>query len=528
MNTKTGLSFGILCNSYHFQQWQAMAIEKLLAENHRICVLIMPDIKKEEKTHRFPLLPFSTLFFRIYTRIFFQPESKQVKDLKGLLKDVPLIYAQIYREGIADYFTDTTIVQIQQCKPDFLLRFGFSIIRGRILDCCPWGVWSFHHDDPSVYRGVPSNFWEIYHGDIVNGAVLQRLNNSVDQGEILWQAWFPVIHHSWKNNLDEAYFQSALWPAQVCRKITNDQEISQQMPYKKGNLKRIPNNRQLLYFILLLLYNRIDYHYRCLFRREMWISGVRFINRKEINWLPEGGTSEYKADAFVFKILDQYYVLFEQYDYHHPKGKIMMQKFDQNLDMIGDATVAIEEKGHLAFPFTFKHQGSVYCCPESSTENIIRLYRFNPEMECFDFHCTILEGIAAVDPVIQYHDGKWWLFFTEKQHSTSVLHIWYSDTPEGPYQPHLLNPVKTDVRSSRPAGALFSMNGNLFRPTQDCSKYSGHRISINRVNKLSVHSFEEETEDYIGADLHNEYKDGIHTWHHFEDVVSFDCKKHGR
>ena len=41
--------------------------------------------------------------------------------------------------------------------------------------------------------------------------------------------------------------------------------------------------------------------------------------------------------------------------------------------------------------------------------------------------------------------------------------------------------VKSDVRGSRPAGALFEWNGDVYRPAQDSSGRYGYAISINRI-----------------------------------------------
>src|SRR5213596_456309 len=58
--------------------------------------------------------------------------------------------------------------------------------------------------------------------------------------------------------------------------------------------------------------------------------------------------------------------------------------------------------------------------------------------------------------------------------------------PLGPWRPHPGNPVKVDVRSSRPAGGPFLFGGNLYRPAQDCSRTYGGGITINRVTHLSL------------------------------------------
>ena len=40
----------------------------------------------------------------------------------------------------------------------FMLRVGFNIIRGEILNVPKYGVWSFHHDDEVKYRGGPAGY----------------------------------------------------------------------------------------------------------------------------------------------------------------------------------------------------------------------------------------------------------------------------------------------------------------------------------------------------------------------------------
>ena len=61
--------------------------------------------------------------------------------------------------------------------------------------------------------------------------------------------------------------------------------------------------------------------------------------------------------------------------------------------------------------------------------------------------------------------------------------------PLGPWKPHKRNPVKSDVRNSRPAGRLFYWNGDLYRPAQDSSQRYGYAMSINRVLRLTPDEF---------------------------------------
>ncbi len=66
---------------------------------------------------------------------------------------------------------------------------------------------------------------------------------------------------------------------------------------------------------------------------------------------------------------------------------------------------------------------------------------------------------------------------------------------EGPWEPHRRNPVKCDVRGSRPAGTPFVHGGELYRPAQDGSKRYGKASSrccgsseIGHPKTVSTHS----------------------------------------
>jgi hypothetical protein len=90
------------------------------------------------------------------------------------------------------------------------------------------------------------------------------------------------------------------------------------------------------------------------------------------------------------------------------------------------------------------------------------------------------------------------------------LRAYHADALEGPWRAHLCNPVKIDVRSSRPAGAPFMLDGALHRPAQDCTRKYGRRISILRVNAIDERRYEEEIVAVIEPPQ-GKYARGLHT-----------------
>ena len=140
---------------------------------------------------------------------------------------------------------------------------------------------------------------------------------------------------------------------------------------------------------------------------------------------------------------------------------------------------------------------------------------------------TLIADIAAVDTTVFQHNGLWWLMCTQLEHDPTLnLFVWYAQDLFGPWKPHAGNPVKTDVRSSRPAGTPFAYNGELYRPSQDCSNSYGGRIVINRVRELTPRTFKEEVAAVVEPYADGPYPQGIHTLSAVGDMTLVDGKRY--
>jgi hypothetical protein len=111
--------------------------------------------------------------------------------------------------------------------------------------------------------------------------------------------------------------------------------------------------------------------------------------------------------------------------------------------------------------------------------------------------------------------------------SSDELHLYYSSTPLGPWKPHKQNPVKSDVRNSRPAGRLFYWNGELCRPAQDSSQRYGYAMTINRILRLTPDEFVEQEISKILPQWRRDLR-GTHTLNICEDLTVIDCLVHRR
>lgn len=106
-------------------------------------------------------------------------------DCSDLFENVHRIQVVPLRKRFVHRFPAEAVDAIRALNLDVILRFGFNIIRGDILGTARHGVWSFHHGDSERYRGGPPLLWELIEGNPLSGAVLQRLDESLDAGTVL-------------------------------------------------------------------------------------------------------------------------------------------------------------------------------------------------------------------------------------------------------------------------------------------------------------------------------------------------------
>ena len=60
-----------------------------------------------------------------------------------------------------------------------------------------------------------------------------------------------------------------------------------------------------------------------------------------------------------------------------------------------------------------------------------------------------------------------------------------------------MNPIVSDIISSRPASKIFTYKNKLYRPSQNASKKYGYGMAINEIIKLNEHKNKEKIIEYI-------------------------------
>lgn len=245
--------------------WQARVLEELRAAGDAELVLVVIDHRPRPMRRRRPTRRRSlaatlgnVAWGAFATHISIARAMRKVDpmvDLDGVAR-IDVIPVAHGRHALA--LTTTDVERVRAERPDFLLRFGFNILRGDVLDVAPYGIWSFHHGDEQHYRGQPPGFWEIHDRDPLTGAVLQRLTDRLDGGIILRKEHFPTIDWSYARQFDSLLLGTAPWPALLCRQIQlAGPSVAAGPPSDtRAPIRYVPTIGQFLRFLAILTLNR--------------------------------------------------------------------------------------------------------------------------------------------------------------------------------------------------------------------------------------------------------------------------------
>ena len=331
------------------------------------------------------------------------------------------------------------------------------------------------------------------------GVLFQRLTDRLDAGIPLGRATFRTVGHSYPRNRDRAAMGAAVLAAQGGAGGAPRLARPGEPPAAATDapIRRDPTNRQMLAFLA-----RQARAHRRLPRCAGSSSGTvgpsgsrgragarRWVGRVE--WLPERRAG-YLADPFPACRDGVTAMLVEEFDERSATGVISAVRRD------GDGwttTSGVLDPGvHASYPFLFEHDGDAVLRPGDGPGRARRgvaVRRVPGPVGAPRHRCSTTSPL--LDPTIVEWDGRWWLFGTRRDRDPNAeLWLWHAPSPFGPWTAHPANPVKIDVRSSRPAGTPFVRDGVLYRPAQDCSRGYGGAVVINRVVRLDETAFVEE------------------------------------
>ena len=206
------------------------------------------------------------------------------------------------------------------------------------------------------------------------------------------------------------------------------------------------------------------------------------------------GAARAYADPFLFEHEGRHHLFCEEVPVDAKRGVISHTELRLDGVPADSPRPVLRATCHLSYPFLFAHEGDVFMIPETVEARRVELYRAVSFPHTWERDAILLDNIQAVDATLLAHGGRLWLFAGVATAGASLadeLHLFWAQTLRGPWHPHVCNPVVSDVRCARPAGAIQRWGTRLIRPGQDCSRRYGGAISFREIDVLDTTAYVE-------------------------------------
>jgi hypothetical protein len=465
--------------------------------------------------------------------------------LGGVWADVPHFPVGLLGGSSAVRSLDPAMLaRLRQHDLDFILCFIDGALPSDLLGVPRHGIWRYHWGDWSNYRGVPGGFWEVYDHCPASAALLVRVLPDPDAVIVLREGFLRTRLLSAAKNREQLQTRFAHWPAQVCRELLRDgaaQPGTGRVPCEApvlrthARVRRPPTVWERGVLGARIAVRMAATGFRSLFRHDQWNVGIidqpieDCLNMRtppRVRWLPATRRSEFRADPIGVVYQGRATILCEHFSYRDELGFIVAIDVERGVPGTR-VQIGPEPAVHLSYPFLFEDDGRLLCVPETSAAQEIAVYEVERFPDRWTKAATLVRGRGLVDATIFQYEFRWWLAACElaDKGANSELHLWFAESLRGPWEAHPGNPVKTDVRSSRPAGTPFWADGALYRPAQDCSSTYGARVNINRVLVLTPSDFREEVVASVEPDPRGRYPKGLHTLSRLGERTLVDGKR---
>ena len=511
------LRVGVLLDGPVLSAWAAEMLNRLLnAEYATLCVVVENAARPTKKSiWRRIVDNRRRLLYLAYDRVEHRLSGSQAKSLQQVdcrekLADIPTIAVVPDQGKFVDRFSSDDVERVRSHKPDVLIRLGFRILRGDVLKAARYGVWSLHHGDNRVNRGMPPAFWETLQAWPETGVVLQVLSDELDGGTLLFRSTALTLQPFVLRNLEGYNWKAMLLIPRMLERLSrlgeeaffaDVQRLNEHPDTYSGPLYTVPSNRQMA--------------------KLLWQHAVRTLRRKIVERIsvdqwqllfsrdgekPPAGTlrrfkpivpprDRFWADPHAIDKDGSTYVFFEELEFRNPKGHISVIEIDESGN-VGKPERVLEKPYHLSYPFLLQHNDTLFMIPETMENGTIELYECETFPNQWRFAGNLMEDVRAVDATVHYQDGYWWLFANVAEHAGASLldelFVFFAEEfPTQSWKPHSLNPVVSSVSRSRPAGALFKHGDRLYRPSQDSSGRYGRAINLMEITRLTPDSYEE-------------------------------------
>jgi len=152
-------------------------------------------------------------------------------------------------DGVGNTLPDAVVASVG-ADVDVAVRFGFGILKGRILDAPEYGVLSYHLGDIRQYRGRPGGFWEFLAGEDEMGVTVQQLSETLDGGRLVALSHVDISDAATYQEIRRRAIAAARGMLTTSVRRILDSDHTPQGPETTGTLHTLPRGGAVLAYLI--------------------------------------------------------------------------------------------------------------------------------------------------------------------------------------------------------------------------------------------------------------------------------------
>ncbi len=502
------MKIGLIIDKGHLRKWQLEALQNTTRDKIAL-VLNCQNTRNRKK----PITNFLYYLLNLFT--IQNPQTKSFPVSEHILSRASVIDFHAEYLGQWQKLPEQVIQRIKNEQIDVLIKFGMSLLHVPDVRDFSIPILSYHHGDPGRYRGRPAGFYEMLNREDYMGLVVQKISNDLDAGEIYAYGEARIYNYSYRRTLVAAYRASSFLLDTALRNLAEDKPLNMSA---NGRKYKLPGNFTVLRFCLVNTVCFVRWVFYGLFYEKKWnvsicqgdgivklIEGQSIYQEQKLKIDPE---FSFYADPFF---LNENVLLFEAMPNKSAKGRII---YAEN----GNLTALTEADRHHSYPAVVKCEGNVRMLPEIADWGAPEWFVLEKNRVKETIQIKGLEKERLLDSTYFFHRGIHYIFATKSYLESNILHLWYSENIDGPYQEHTSNPICMSPRGARMAGNIFSENGKLYRIGQDFTDKYGNGVFLYEINELSPEHYEESRV----TNMRFSKRSGPHTINSLAGTMAFD------
>ncbi|HEX2826105.1 MAG TPA: family 43 glycosylhydrolase [Burkholderiales bacterium] len=521
------LAVGVLLRALDIPVWQHAALESIAGSSHSELALaiVVPGGAEGTQVRSAAQSILARIVARLDARMVCEVDALELKDARALLERVSVL--QRAPAVIAEALAGRGL--------DVLVDLGGVAPPREIAALVRHGVWSVTQPYSVSADAAEASFWPVYHGWAVGEAVLEETR--ADGSRVALATTTPATNpFSLKLNASALCWRIAALVPQTLRRL--HEEGAQRLPQSTDRAPsamrsdaplEAPGTAALARYVARNVTRRARASAARRFMLDQWI--LLYRRGDALSTAPAEFTKlvppkdRFWADPHLVRRHGRYYAFIEECPFDTGKGHIAVLSLGDDGTWSAPVKV-LEREYHLSYPFVFEHDGELYMVPESEANRTIDLYRCTDFPQHWEHVRTLLTDIAATDSTLIEHDGRWWLFANVVDNPgasfSDELYLFHSDALTGPWKPHRRNPIVSDARRARPAGAIMRREGRLLRPAQDCSVRYGYGVRLHEIERLDEAEYREREIERIEPTWDGRIV-AVHTLSHVPGLTMLDA-----